>query len=44
MMKYKIMVSSNDQNFSWILYDNGKFIRNPTEDDLEGAKFFKIND
>ena len=34
---YKIFVTINEQNKFWIVYNNGKFIRNPTEEDLNYA-------
>lgn len=38
MTKYKIFVIIDKKNKFWILIDNGKFIRNTTEEDLKGAK------
>lgn len=35
--KYKICVSFDIQNYFWVVVDNAKFIRNPTEDDLKGT-------
>ena len=39
MIKYKIKVSIDEKNNSfWIVVDDGRFIRNPTQDDLKCAK------
>lgn len=38
MAKYRISVSFDEKNFFWIVVYNGKIIRNPTEEDLEGTK------
>lgn len=35
--KYKIYVIIDDNNKFWVVYDNGKLIKNPTKFDLEGA-------
>lgn len=35
--KHKIYVSFDEQNYFWVIVDNAKFIRHPTEDDLKGA-------
>lgn len=43
MAKYKIHITIDDHNKFWIVIDNGKFIRNPTEDDLKGAKSIAYN-
>lgn len=39
MVKYKICVSIDGNNSFWIVVDNGRFIRNPTKEDLKGAEF-----
>jgi len=39
MRKYKICVAIDGNNSSWIVVDNGTFIRNPTKEDLKGAEF-----
>lgn len=33
--KYRIYISKDDKNYFWIVWDNGKLIMNPTEDDLK---------
>lgn len=43
MTKYRISVSIDEQNFFWILIDNGRFIRNPTKEDLNGTKIRSYN-
>jgi hypothetical protein len=41
--KYKISVSFDEKNFFWIVVDKEKFIRNPTKEDLMGAKLRYYN-
>lgn len=43
MAKHKISVSFDEKSYFWIVVDNGKFIRNPTEDDLRDAKLKEYN-
>ncbi len=38
MTRYKIKVSIDENNSFWIVVDDGRFIRNPTQEDLKGAK------
>ena len=38
MAKYKILVKLDDQNQFWIVANDKKFIRNPTEEDIKDAK------
>ncbi len=38
MTKYKIKVSIEENNSFWIVVDDGRFIRSPTQEDLKGAK------
>lgn len=38
MAKYRISISFDEKNFFYIVVDNGKFIRNPTKEDLMGTK------
>lgn len=40
--KYKIPVKMNGNKF-WVVYGNGKFIRNPTEEDLKGTELKTYN-
>lgn len=35
---YKIFVTIGEQNKFWVVVKNGRFIRNPTEKNLERAK------
>lgn len=39
MTKYKICTSIDGNNSFWIVVDNGRFIRNPTQEDLKYAEF-----
>lgn len=41
--KCRISVSFDEKNFFWIVVDKGKFIRNPTKEDLMNAKFMSYN-
>lgn len=43
MAKYKIFVTIDEQNKFWIVVNNGKFIRNPTEEDIKGTKVLYYN-
>lgn len=43
MSKYRISVSIDEKNFFWIVVDNGRFIRNPTKEDLMGTKLKSYN-
>ena len=38
MVKYKVKVSIDEQNKFWIVVDKGRFIRNPTEEDMKDTK------
>lgn len=39
MTKYKICAAIDENNSFWIVVDNGRFIRNPTKEDLKDAEF-----
>lgn len=39
MTKYKICAAIEENNSFWIVVDNGRFIRNPTKEDLKDAVF-----
>ena len=43
MTKYRIYVVVDEQNQFWIVVDNGRFIRNPTKEDLMGTKLRYYN-
>lgn len=43
MAKYKISVSLDEENPFWIVVDNGRFIRNPTEEDLKCTRSITYN-
>jgi len=43
MAKYRILVSKDGKNSSWIVVDNGKLIMNPIKKDLEGTKLKRYN-
>lgn len=43
MSKYRISVSIDGENFFWIVADKGRFIRNPTKEDLIGARITSYN-
>lgn len=43
MTRHRISVSFDEKSFFWVVIDNGKFIRNPTEKDLEGTKLRYYN-
>ena len=43
MSKYRISVSIDEKNFFWIVVNNGKFIRNPTKEDLMETKIKSYN-
>lgn len=43
MSKYRISVSFDGENFFWIVVDKGKFIRNPTKEDLADTKIRYYN-
>lgn len=43
MAKYKISVSIDEKNFFWIVVDNGKLIKNPSEGDLKNAMLKSYN-
>lgn len=44
-MKYRINASFDGENFFWVVIDNNnKLIRNPTKEDLQGAKTLVYNE
>lgn len=43
MAKYRMSVSIDEKNFFWIVIDNGKFIRNPTNEDIKKTKLISYN-
>jgi hypothetical protein len=43
MVKCRISVSIDGDNFFWVVIDNGIFIRNPTKEDLTGSKIRYYN-
>ncbi len=43
MTKYRISVSFDKENFFWVVVDQGRFIRNPTKEDLIGTKLKSYN-
>jgi len=44
MAKYKICAAIDENNPFWIVVDNGRFIRNPTKEDLKDAEFKVYSD
>ncbi len=43
MRKSRISVSFDEQNFFWVVLDNGRLIMNPTKEDLLGTKLKTYN-
>jgi len=43
MSKYRMSASIDGNNFFWIVIDKEKLIKNPTEEDLKGAKLRSYN-
>lgn len=41
--KYRLSVSFDEKNFFWIVVDNGRLIRNPTEEELIGTNVISYN-
>lgn len=41
--KYKISVSIDEDNYFWSIVDNGKLVKNPTDQELMGARFKSYN-
>lgn len=41
--RYRIPVSFDGKKFFWLVMDKGRFIRNPTKDDLYGTQLLRYN-
>ena len=43
MSKYKISVTIDGDNFFWVVVDREMFIKNPTKEDIKGAKYISYS-